>query len=183
MTHYYGSMGAVDLSGDIVPLWGSAGRIGTNDTSDLGIFSPTVNSSGRGFFSRTRARNFDDVADGASNTIALFEVSQSAWRTGSGGNKVNSVRTGWAHGGKLDDDGFFPTSGDNLFSGISLKYPLNNFLGAGFFAVRQPVGSNHSGGIQIAMIDGSARFLNEGVDLAAIKAAACISEGFDESLE
>ena len=178
-THYYGSMGGfADMVG------------GTSATSDLvtpangrfssnGMFSP----NGGGAFSRQNAKNFDDCTDGSSNTIAIFEVSQSPWSavTDTGPETVNSRRAGWASGGTFDDMGT-----TDIHCGITLRFEPNAFINQmtlGTATLNQPVGSNHSGGLQVGMVDGSARFLNEGVSLAFIRAAAGIADGREDSLE
>ncbi|MDA7902390.1 DUF1559 domain-containing protein [Mariniblastus sp.] len=42
---------------------------------------------------------------------------------------------------------------------------------------------NHSGGCQIAMMDGSAKFINENVDYASFVAATGVKAGQDNDLE
>ena len=49
--------------------------------------------------------------------------------------------------------------------------------------LNQSIGSNHSGGLQVALVDGSARFLNEGVGIGELRAAMGIADGAADSLE
>ena len=167
--HYFPSMGADDF--DAVTLGTFSGTFSTN-----GIFSPNANAE----FSRRNAKNFDDCTDGASNTIAIFELSQSPWKLSSG-VRVESRRAGWAFGGKHDG-----VAATELFCGTTLRYAPNAIetqSNVDLSLINQPVGSNHSGGLQVALVDGSVKFLNEGVALAMIKAAAGISDAEEDDIE
>ena len=167
-THYFASMGARNRGGDAT--WASLGddRIGLD-----GMFSPSRDSS----FSRSSSKNFDDCTDGSSNTIAFFEVARSPWIINGGQSDEDtqaSQRAGWAHGG----------DGTRIYSGITVDVELNFEAGiVDDFVHNQPAGSNHPGGCQIALVDGSTRFVNEGVERGMLKAAAGIAEGEDDSLE
>ena len=179
-THYYGSMGAIggDAGTDGTDGWAS---LDGNGIGGDGIFSPVIEGTGSAAtsrFDRRRAKNFGDVADGASNTVGLLEVAQSRWEVSSG--FVESKRAGWAHAGTLSMDNV-----SEVYSGITLEFTPNAFLEESDFpgAQNQPVGSNHPGGSQIGLVDGSARFLNDGVNLDMLKAATGISDGEDSSLE
>ena len=46
-----------------------------------------------------------------------------------------------------------------------------------------PASSNHSGGCQVAMMDGSARFVNENVGIEVLLAAAGMKDGQADDLE
>ncbi|MDG1875342.1 MAG: DUF1559 domain-containing protein [Mariniblastus sp.] len=171
-SHYYGSMGATGLG------W-------TQTDSSIGVgfqgmFSPTKRNNGNNSaFIRTKAKSFEDCSDGSSNTIALMENSRSPWK---GPNAGRAKRAGWAYG--LELTGSTPYYNTAVYSGITVQYRPNEFVpSAGFTTMNQPAGSNHSGGMQVAMVDGSATFLNENVGLNLFKAAACIAEGNNDSLE
>jgi len=167
--HYYASMGARSQNGDAD--WANVvGAIGID-----GMFSPSEGGSGV-IFNRRSARNFDDCTDGSSNTIAFFEVAQSPFMITEG--MQESQRAGWAHGGVVGSD----DSVSDVYSGITLLRAPNALAGIDQ-VVNQPIGSNHPGGSQIALVDGSARFLNDGVDRGLVKAAAGISDGENDSLE
>ena len=175
-SHYFASMGADNFD--------QQSLMDDGDISTNGIFSPNRSL----VFNRANAKNFDDCVDGASNTIAFFEVSQSPWkRFVSSGNTDTTMsrRAGWSVGGLTEDP--MSAGAGQIVNGITLRYSPNDTTVAQMVVndegINQPVGSNHSGGLQIAMVDGSARFLNEGVDLVMIKAAAGIADGEDDSLE
>lgn len=178
-THYYASMGAIGqpLGSDETP-WAT---IGANGIGLDGMFSPTGNGSSV-TFNRRSAKNFDDCTDGSSNTIAIFEIAQSPFTARAPGEPitVEAQRAGWAHGANSD--------GTNVYSGVTLRFEINAntdvaIAGSNPTIHHQPVGSNHPGGAQIALVDGSSRFVSEGVDRVLLKAATGISDGEDDSLE
>ena len=177
-SHYYGSMGSSDV--DTIASFSGA------TLSSNGMFSP----NGSATFSRANAKNFDDCTDGASNTIAVFEVAQSPWRLGSSGSgRVSSRRNGWAWGGvsaSAASDG----NATEIYCGVTITEAPNAFVNlpplmpsAGNDSLNQPVGSNHAGGLHVGLVDGSATFVNEDVDLDFIQAAAGISDAEEDSLE
>ena len=165
VSHYYGSMGRGDASIDTT--------IGVGLT---GMFSPRSRNMGANSnFTRQSAKNFDDCRDGSSNTIALFEQSRSAWDTGS------ARRAGWSLGCETNTMTGFNTF---VYSGITVDFQINQPVAGSMFDVEnQPPGSNHPGGAQVAMVDGSAKFVNEGVSLVNLRAAADINDGASGDLE
>ena len=172
-THYYGSWGARDLSGDA--MWAN---VGPNEIGLDGMFSPASDGSGV-TYSRRSAKNFDDCTDGSSNTIAIVEVAQSPFIIGGGTSNETrqaSQRAGWAQGGVVADN--------NIYAGITLDSAPNANAGITSNRVHtQSIGSNHPGGVQIALVGGSASFISEDVDRGLIKAAMGISDGENDSLE
>ena len=185
-THYFGSMGGIaDVVGSNDEFFDLA--VANNGVfSTNGIFSP---SNSVGEFSRAKAKNFDDCTDGTSNTIALVEVSQSSWTAVVGQNTetVSSRRFGWASGGTFGSDGT-----TDIRCGITLEYTPNVKIpqmrtgqgpGIGDATINQPIGSNHAGGLQIGMVDGSATFLNENVGISEMRAAMGIADRNNDSLE
>ena len=169
-------MGADDFGADTLGTTSSSGNSGGTFSTN-GMFSPNQDA----LFSRRNGKTFDDCKDGASNTIAIFEVSQSAWRDASG-SAVRSRRAGWAFGGRHSDDSI----ATEIFCGITLEHAPNAFISQSIVDMayhNQPVGSSHPGGLQVAMVDASTRFLNEDVDLDLIKAAAGIADGEPDVLE
>ena len=179
-THYYGSAGPLGAISA-----GSSARYpqSTTHTSSVngsigltGIFSPfTTDSSGgdpsQVNYTRQRGKDFTDCRDGSSNTIALLELSRSS------GNGYTPRRRAWSIG--IVKDG----SNQNIdqFSSVnSVLFQINHSNNAWN---QLAAGSNHPGGCQLAMVDGSAKFVSEAVDLFFLKAASGMSDGFDDSLE
>lgn len=177
-SHYYACMGAAQ-NATTDPGWAIDQSNGTGFT---GMFSPQIVSGGmNSSFSRKRAKNFDDCGDGSSNTIAILEQSRSAWANGT------ALRAGWAIGATTAASTTVTTS---VFSGITLQFPPNAFVvnsGVGtilgsaiptsFDTENMPIGSNHPSGLQIAMVDGSASFLNDSVDPVVLRNACGIDDG------
>ena len=178
-THYYASMGAdnFDIFGD-PDMFDTSSAGGGGTLSANGMFSPR-----RGQFNRANAKNFDDCTDGTSNTIAFVEVSQSDWTLSNGNTRVGSRRHGWASGGEFDSD----LIATEIHCGITLEFVPNAPLVQDDVnkanGLNQSIGSNHSGGLQVALVDGSARFLNEGVGIGELRAAMGIADGDPDSLE
>lgn len=139
----------------------------------------------RGPFGAFKSSNFDDVLDGSSNTTAIVEM---------GSAQINSIRGGFITGGKpewLDNPGEIFSTVDkrqeeyktsdglggrgshwaNGSAGISLVNTIlppgspsflvsGNRNGDGVYSA----GSGHPGGINIALVDGSARFISNQID-------------------
>jgi len=183
--HYYGSMGADDLRNSTPATNFDVTSFSGATLSSNGMFSP--NSAGA--FSRRNAKSFDDCTDGASNTIALVEVSQSAWRIGNSTTRFSSRRNGWARGG-VAASAAATASATEIYCGITLTLPPNELVTLPGLtptvsneSLNQPIGSNHSGGLQVGLTDGSARFLNEDVNIDFIKNAVGISDAENADLQ
>lgn len=181
--HYMACMGAVGTAPDGFvhnkqTIAGSGGVIGTNGVFSPRSASPTVKPNNLDFQSKY-GKNFDDCRDGSSNTMAVFESS----RTSKDG-QWNPLRKGWAFGYRMQG------GLQSIYSGNSIVYGLsgfdNNLINADLTAPlwnQVPAGSNHSGGCLVAMMDGSARFLNESVNPEAYMAAANMKDGQQADLE
>lgn len=127
------------------------GPIGLN-----GMFSPAVNSSGV-FYSAGKAKNFDDIVDGSSNTIVLGEVSRSA----NPNTNFTPFTRGWLYGAYYDSSSgeIVQTSNTKTIVG-----PVNSNGSNATFVNCHAMGSNHPGGCQFGLADGSARFVSDTVE-------------------
>jgi prepilin-type N-terminal cleavage/methylation domain-containing protein/prepilin-type processing-associated H-X9-DG protein len=182
--HYMACMGAIGrANGGFVhgkiTIAGPGGDIGTNGVFSPRSAKPTV-KPGNADFQSKYGKNFDDCRDGSSNTIAVFESSRTQLE-----GRWNPKRKGWAFGYAGNKSGL-----QNIFSGNAIVYNYsgfeNNLINADLVAPvwnQVPAGSNHSGGCMVAMMDGSARFLNESVEPAAYMAAANMKDGQQVELE
>lgn len=182
--HYMACMGAIGTAnGGFVhnkyTIAGPGGDIGTNGVFSPRSAKPGVKPSNLDFQSKY-GKNFDDCRDGSSNTIAVFESSRTPLE-----GRWNPLRKGWAYGYNINRSGL-----QNIFSGNAIVYDYsgfeNNLINADLVAPvwnQVPAGSNHSGGCMVAMMDGSARFLNESVEPAAYMAAANMKDGQQTDLE
>ncbi len=154
---------------------------GYADIGLSGVFSPKTTDrldATKLDFRRRNGKSFSDCRDGSSNTIAIMEVSRfemSQWVI---------PRYGWAYGFSYSKE-----------KGVEVVFQANGISGNRYLKVPTPInskatqgslqaaGSNHSGGCQFAMMDGSAKFVNENVDMDNYLAAGSLSDGQDSSLE
>lgn len=178
--HYMGCMGAIGTSSQNKYAQAGAGYIGVN-----GVFSPhsAVDSEVmQADFQTKYGKNFTDCRDGSSNTIAIMETARTE------NKNWQPKRSGWACG-------FIPQTGEvneiyganTIIGGVGIgssqpPTPINGNLNSPNWN-QVPASSNHSGGCQIGMMDGSARFVNAGIDMNAYMAAANMSDGEADELE
>jgi len=176
-SHYYGCAGPLGAE-----MAGSSSRFPQSTTENsatngsiglTGVFSPFNTGTGAASlnYTRRRANNFDDCVDGSSNTIALMELSRAA----SSAAGFTPRRRAWSIG-VMNTNGNI----DQVASCNSILFQIQHSNNAWN---QLAAGSNHPGGAQFGLMDGSARFVNEGVNLFLLKAAAGMSDGFDDSLE
>ena len=102
-----------------------------------------------------------DITDGTSNTFLLGELS---W------NNANCYRT-WVRGGAGGTNGAIPTS-KNVINPINLtRYNGSNLFNDVSF------GSQHPGGCNFALADGSVTFVQESINMDVYKATASCDGG------
>jgi prepilin-type N-terminal cleavage/methylation domain-containing protein/prepilin-type processing-associated H-X9-DG protein len=187
--HYWGSMGAYDAANGYTE---ATGAVTADKVGLTGIFSPRGQGTGAGNVSgryeRRYAKSFDDVGDGSSNTICLLEQSRSPWKVA--GTPANAVRHGWAightetAGGPAVASPGTATMVDAVYGCVTLEFPPNAYvLNTAFGTNNHPVGSNHPGGLNIAMVDGSSRFLSDEVQELLLKNACSIDEAANDDLD
>ena len=167
-THYYGMLGPKGT--------GLNNLTYTVDNTTIN----GINYSGHGGYSTHGAfgresitRGFRDMTDGTSNTIVVGEISKN-WPQPPDDNTDDGYRT-WIRG----------TVGSsaagcckNVVNAINaLPYINGNTFNDMSFA------SEHSGGAQFLMGDGSVKFVSESVDMNVYKAAASINGGESAQLD
>ena len=177
-THYIGSSGPSANSGGSTygifdPGSGSGGPMGVE-----GLFSPyTPNPSTTvPVYASNRANGFADIRDGSSNTIALGE------NAGSANAGFVPHRTGWVFGasgaiqvvrGTL---GYKPTE---IYAVRSIGvHPINtahDYLSDMASRNSHCFNSNHPGGAQFALADGSVKFFNEAAGIVALRQLSSIA--------
>lgn len=122
---------------------------------------------------------FRDILDGLSNCVVLGE--QSGRDTGMlYGDRRNGYHGGWHGTDATANTAAFVTG---IGSGITpIQYPLNSKC-SDFWACQVPylnsaiLNSDHTGGVQFALADGSVRFLSENMSLETLKRLAMKSDG------
>ena len=190
--HYMASMGSIgtDSNGYSYNKC-STTRAGNGTIGLNGLFSPrctgpTANTNPALLdFSPKYGKNFDDCRDGSTNTVAFFETSRGeldGWKP---------LRKGWGYGIAFNSSG----AAGQIYSANTIT---NNTTSLPFISAydtilnkdttdtrwnQVPSGSNHSGGAQFAMMDGSARFVNENVAIDVLMAVAGMKDGQDADLE
>jgi prepilin-type N-terminal cleavage/methylation domain-containing protein len=139
------------------------GPIGLN-----GMFSPSVAPNGAIGYSPAKANNFDDIIDGASNTVILGELSRSA--NPNVGFTPNT--SGWLYGTEFDNAGILVATNCNktVAGVVNSNGSTANWLNC------HALGSNHPGGSQFALADGSAKFVSDNIDIATLSAISTIDK-------
>ncbi len=149
--HYYG------ISGAIGPLSDGSGTF--KIASELTFEDTPV--AGNGMFQWNRQVHFDDVADGLGSTWLIGELS---WESPKYGTRYRS----WLHGGT---DGSYAAGCRNIVRPINAHRrgavikPFNNM----------PMGSQHYGGANFAIADGTVQFVSESIDMQVYQAMADIA--------
>lgn len=190
-THYYASMGPAQFPNGLLfdpPNNYGYKTVGKGPVSVglTGVFSPRGSNPGSGpnrnifanhLFQSKYGKNFDDCRDGSSNTIAFMEYSRTET------DSFTPRRAGWARGmlAYRDVGPAFSVPSTKVVASRSIINSNDNAV-TGYWNSR-PASSNHSGGCQVAMMDGSARFLNENVDYASFVAATGMKDGENDDLE
>jgi prepilin-type N-terminal cleavage/methylation domain-containing protein/prepilin-type processing-associated H-X9-DG protein len=158
--------------------YGVAGPKGTKPNSTTGATYPWQNGtgwSGHGGHARSGVMaggdpvdlsgpcQFRDIKDGTANTFMLGEIS---W------DDANTYRT-WIRGINTTTNG----GAKNVNYGINVqRYTSANFNDVSF-------GSDHPGGCQFAMADGSVTFVSETIDFDIYRSVASRDQGEVASLE
>jgi prepilin-type processing-associated H-X9-DG protein len=143
--------------GKTIHYYGNMGPKGTNAATNTAYnYSNTGGHGGfslQGVLSVNSQVRLTDINDGTSNTFMVGEIS---WQ------KANTYRP-WHRGW----DGSAMGSAKNVVNAINTApyNGSNNFNEVSF-------GSQHSGGANFALADGSVRFVTDGVSMAAYLAAA-----------
>jgi prepilin-type N-terminal cleavage/methylation domain-containing protein/prepilin-type processing-associated H-X9-DG protein len=142
-----------------------------------GIY-PTTPGTRKSIFTKNLSRSITDVVDGTSNTVAISEII-------SGPNDTHDIRGIWYHD--------WGCHYEHLYNP---NYPADNINGDGSpsdycVSDKVPCGTNapgwgdtvaaassyHPGGVNVGLVDGSVRFVNETVNSAVWQAAGSIDGG------
>ncbi len=155
-THYYGVAGPkgtipTSTTGAEYPLQNSGGWVGHGGHAMSGVMA------GGDLADLGGPCKFRDIKDGTANTYMLGEIS---W------DDANTYRT-WIRGINTTTNG----GAKNINYGINVQpYTSGNYNDVSF-------GSDHPGGCQFAMADGSVTFVSETIDFDAYRSTASRDQG------
>lgn len=147
-THYYGVLGPTGIN----PNSGTAYKEDTSGSHG--------GSSEHGLFFQRRYRDFSSILDGTSSSLAFGEIS---WTDRNG---LSTRYRAFTRGGTFDS---------HWGSAKNIAQPINSDYTALFNDMS--MGSNHPGGIQVGLCDGSVRFLGETIDFNTYLAVGSIDGG------
>ena len=172
---YVGIAGSSEHPSNQVP--GTMSGAGNSVLSEGGIL---VNNSGIGF---------GQITDGASNTILLGE--QSDFMRNPDGSPIE-IRSDGNHGFNIGARRQGITNDHRIYNLTVIRHPLNTkdygpalaATGAGGnVGANRPLLSPHSGGVNVALADGSVHFLNESLDLPMLNNLADKDDGNVTSID
>jgi prepilin-type N-terminal cleavage/methylation domain-containing protein/prepilin-type processing-associated H-X9-DG protein len=153
-THYVGNAGPVGTNS----ATGTSYNVNTVSANQGGLaadgvlpFIPSVTTSATPIPAASGVR-LTSVTDGTSNTLMVFEVSWS-------GLDAASYRS-WVRGFAWDNDS---TCSKNVANAMNVQ----KYTTAGTFN-NISMGSNHTGGCNVLMTDGSVNFLSNNIDLNTV---------------
>jgi prepilin-type N-terminal cleavage/methylation domain-containing protein len=132
------------------------------------------------------AFRFKDIIDGLSNSLMMSEVltpaldgSGGANNRDSRGDAINNSGDGrWAFHTTLSPNSSSPDRNNEC--GINANLPLQNLpciTATSTLRVAVAARSQHTGGVQVALGDGSVQFISENIDLLAWRARGTIGNG------
>jgi prepilin-type N-terminal cleavage/methylation domain-containing protein/prepilin-type processing-associated H-X9-DG protein len=167
--HYVGIAGAESGNG----FTNTAGREKACCTAGG---TTSVFSSG-GMFSAFRHRQIAQCTDGTSNTLLVGELS--SWGLSTAGTRVAiNGNLGWQCGSLSNRD---PEDAggtmDRVYNLTTIRYAPNSNRsvanpGVGPDATNNPLLSDHVGGLNVLLADGSVRFMSDSVDMLTLRLLA-----------
>jgi prepilin-type N-terminal cleavage/methylation domain-containing protein/prepilin-type processing-associated H-X9-DG protein len=182
VNNYYGTIGQMSRSNYVANFSADGGLYEPNTSIPWSPCqntsrNPSLASGKRGLFNWQIQRGIKDITDGTSNTSMLSEILQ-------GPEGTYDIRGWWSN----DWGGAFThylapnsASGDIIppykdYCVNSVRMPCS-YTGACWADVYLGVRSNHSGGVNLAMADGSVRFISNSINQATWQAIGSISGG------
>ncbi|MDR1271132.1 MAG: DUF1559 domain-containing protein, partial [Planctomycetaceae bacterium] len=172
-THYYGNAGSVDTA--VPPVYLRLSTLAPKgELSALGIM--TVNSK----------VSLDNIPDGTSNTFALLEISWSNFDGYRGWHRGTYVYTDNSSG-NLSTWGYILLSCKTIRRDYYINIGPHSLASSGtvpdLYRHNRSIGSfgsNHSGGINVSLCDGTVRFLTDTINMNTVLALG--TSDFGESI-
>lgn len=138
-----------------------------------GAVANTGLAASGGSMNRTKALSFKDMSDGPSNTIHVGEQSD-FYRDINNPAVGKSRQINNNHGWMMGADQHNYRGNGRAYNVTTVRYPPNS-AAVGMPGVGENHGENnglnspHTGGVQILLVDGSARFLSENIDMLVLR--------------
>ena len=121
-------------------------------------FSPSASNANGRFYATNRAYDYSDFADGSSNTLLFGELSR---RSDNNSGFVPNT-TGW---------GFGAIGTGGAFTLMPNTKSISSIINGNVTRMNDhSMGSNHPGGANIALADGSTRYLSDSTDANVLSA-------------
>ena len=186
VTHYIGSAGpSVNFNGQEYGIYNGPPSLPSGPIGIDGLFSPYSSKPDirAPIFSFKAARRSRDLADGQSNILAISEASRSEKPDGS----FVPHRVGWTFGAigafNADAGGYVP---ERIFAVKSLgatrlNQPVN-YLSDQRLQNSQGFHSNHSGGVNMSLADGSTHFAADQADVGVLIGLSSVDSGESASI-
>jgi hypothetical protein len=185
---YYGISGPVNGNGYTNPGIKQVGCCGCcGGEQATGFFSSS------GTFAIAETFGFKDMVDGTSNVMAVGEASNFVYDRDPAAGGSRTVQVNVTHGNMMGSPHPLTIDAwgggglmDRPFNLNSVRYPPNapvivnnpNWPGVGDnFGSNNPLNSAHTGGVQILLNDGSARFLSDNIDMLTLKRLCARNDG------
>jgi|688.fasta_scaffold302408_1 prepilin-type N-terminal cleavage/methylation domain-containing protein len=186
---YYGISGATNGNGYTNPTNTVANCCGC-----CGGQQATGQQSGNGTLVITKAIGFKDIVDGTTNTIAVGEASNFIYNAAPAAGGTRTVQVNGAHGIMMGSPNIYSTetyaangwTHERPFNLNTVRYAPNapvvdndaNWPGVGNnFGSNNPLNSAHTGGVQVLLGDGSARFISDNIDLLTLRLLCTRNDG------
>ncbi len=179
---YAGIAGAVEPTGQYVPTRQQPCCTCCSSASFNNPNDGLTSGSGMLVGGSSIVLKFADCTDGSSNTMILGEISD--WMFDSAGNRRNPggpSNHGWSMGcgsnATVTNVSTTPLTDSRWFNLTSIRYPVGtrtyDLPGVSDnYGPNNPLLSAHPGGAQIALTDGSSRFLSDTTNLETLKVLA-----------
>ncbi len=185
-SQYYGIAGATDGNGFTNPA-------GYQKTccDCCGGQQSTGLISGAGTLVPAKCIGFKDMSDGTTNVMAIGEGSNFVYNVAPAAGGTRSTQVNGTHGIMMGTPSLTPVenAGNNynrVFNVTTVRFSPNapviendaNWPGIGDnFGSNNPLNSAHTGGVQILLGDGSARFISDNIDMRTLRLLCTRNDG------
>ncbi len=188
ITQYHGISGATDGNGFTNPSNGLANCCGC-----CGGQQATGKIAGTGALVVGRSIGLKDMTDGTTNQMVVGEASDYIWSAAQSAGGTKTVTVNGAHGIMMGSPNVTTVEAagpsamfERPFNLKTVRYAPNapainndaNWPGVGDnYGSNNPLNSAHTGGVQILLGDGSARFLSDNIDLLTLRRLCTRNDG------